>query len=98
MLTERAPLRIGPGGLSSLLSVHGVEARLTEHDSHLEELWRNVLTNPNSPIYRYGRIRKHFPGNPRCKLCKVPLGGIATPILRLGGMGPSKGTSLLQLL
>ena len=64
---------------------------MTEHDSHLEELWRDVLTNPDSPMYRYGRIRKHIPGDPRCKLCKVPLGGIATPILRLGGLGPSKG-------
>ena len=64
---------------------------MTERDSDLEELWRDMLTNPDSPIYRYGRIRKHFPGNPRCKLCKVPLGGIATPILRLSGMGPSKG-------
>ena len=64
---------------------------MNRHDSDLEEIWRDVLTNPDSPFYKYGRIRKHFPGDPRCKLCKLPLGGIATPILKLSGRGPSKG-------
>jgi adenylate cyclase len=54
-------------------------------------MWRDVLTNPDSPFYRYGRIRKHIPGSPRCKLCKLPLGGVATPILKLTGRGPSRG-------
>ena len=64
---------------------------MTEHDLDLEEMWREVLTNPDSPFYKYGHIRKHFPGNPRCKLCKLPLGGVASPVLRLAGLGPSKG-------
>ena len=50
---------------------------VTRHDSDLEEIWRDALTNPDSPFYRYGRIRKHFTGNPRCKLCKLPLGGMS---------------------
>lgn len=71
----------------------------TEHDSHLEELSRDVLTNPNSPIYRYGRIRKHFPGNLRCKLCMVHRGHRHTDP-QAGRNGPSKGTptTLLQRL
>jgi adenylate cyclase len=64
---------------------------VTAHDSDLEAMWRDVLTNPDSPFYKYGRIRKHFPGDPRCKLCKLPLGGISAPILKLSGRGPSKG-------
>ncbi|HWB90083.1 MAG TPA: adenylate/guanylate cyclase domain-containing protein [Acidimicrobiia bacterium] len=64
---------------------------MPEHDLEQERAWRDVLTNPDSPIYRYGRIRKHIPGAPRCKLCSLPLGGVATPVLRLTGLGPSKG-------
>lgn len=56
---------------------------------NVEELWRDVLTNRDSPLYRYGRILKHIPGDPRCKMCKLPLGGMVTPILRLTGRGRS---------
>ena len=64
---------------------------MTGHESDLETMWRDVLTNPDSPFYKYGRVRKHIPGSPRCKLCKLPLGGVATPILRMTGRGPSRG-------
>lgn len=58
-------------------------------DPQIEALWREVLTDPESPIRRKVGFYKHVPGDPRCKLCRVPLGGIATPLLRLTGRGPS---------
>lgn len=63
---------------------------MTDRNATNEEIWHDILTNPDSQFHKY-RFRKHIPGNPRCKLCKVPLGGIATPLLKLTRMGPSSG-------
>lgn len=68
----------------------GKGTAVAEHDRDTEEQWRDLLTNRDSPLYRYGRILKHIPGDPRCKMCKLPLGGMATPILRLTGRGRSR--------
>lgn len=49
-----------------------------------------MLTNPESPLYKKGRIFKHVPGDPRCRLCRIPLGGIAGPVLKLTGRRPAR--------
>jgi adenylate cyclase len=59
-------------------------------DPEVEALWRYVLTDPDGPLKR-SRLFKHVPGDPRCKMCKIPLAGIATPLLKLTKKGPSPG-------
>jgi adenylate cyclase len=40
-----------------------------------EEMWRGLLTDPESPIH-HDRVKfKLLPGTPRCKTCLFPLGG-----------------------
>lgn len=63
---------------------------MAKHEKDIEELWRDLLTNRDSPLYRYGRVLKHIPGDPRCKMCKLPLGGMASPVLRMTGRGRSR--------
>ncbi|MGQ0848056.1 MAG: adenylate/guanylate cyclase domain-containing protein [Actinomycetota bacterium] len=58
--------------------------------SNVETMWREMLTNPDSPLYKKGRIFKHVPGDPRCRLCRIPLGGIAGPVLKLTGRRPAR--------
>lgn len=48
-----------------------------------EELWRDLLTEHDSPTLHMRRRFKHYPGNPRCKQCLVPLGGPMHPIVRM---------------
>lgn len=64
---------------------------MAERDLEREGIWRDALTNPASPIHVHGRIRRHLPGSPRCKLCMVPLAGVIAPILKISGLGPSSG-------
>jgi adenylate cyclase len=48
-----------------------------------EDLWRNLVSGEGSPIkHDRGRYRR-FPGRPRCKTCLVPLGGAASPLIRM---------------
>jgi adenylate cyclase len=56
----------------------------------IESMWRDMLTNRESPLYKKGRIFKHVPGDPRCRLCKIPLAGIASPVLKLTGRRPAR--------
>lgn len=63
---------------------------MTEQSSDIESMWREMLTNRESPLYKKGRIFKHVPGDPRCKLCRIPLGGIASPVLKLTGRRPAR--------
>jgi adenylate cyclase len=58
-------------------------------DPDIEVLWREMLTDPHGPVRRKAGFYKHIPGDPRCKLCRMPLGGFATPLLKLTGRGPS---------
>jgi adenylate cyclase len=59
-------------------------------DPTIESMWREMLTNRESPLYKKGRIFKHVPGDPRCRLCRIPLGGIAGPVLRMTGRRPAR--------
>lgn len=63
---------------------------MTEPNSTIESMWRDMLTNRESPLYKKGRIFKHVPGDPRCRLCRIPLAGIASPILKLTGRRPAR--------
>jgi adenylate cyclase len=47
-----------------------------------EELWRDLITNPESAMGRARLRYRHYPGSPRCKQCLVPLGGVAAPVVR----------------
>jgi adenylate cyclase len=47
-----------------------------------EDLWRELITNPDSAMGAARRRYRHYPGSPRCKQCLVPLGGAAAPIVR----------------
>lgn len=52
-------------------------------ESPNDELWRQLLTEPDSAlVHKRGRY-KHYPGSPRCKQCLVPLGGAVAPLVRL---------------
>jgi adenylate cyclase len=55
-----------------------------------EAMWREMLTNRDAPLYKKGRIFRHVPGDPRCRLCRIPLGGIASPVLRFTGRRPAR--------
>ena len=63
---------------------------MSEPDPTIEAMWRDMLTNPEAALYKKGRIFRHVPGDPRCRLCRIPLGGIAGPILKLTGRRPAK--------
>jgi adenylate cyclase len=63
---------------------------MSEPDPTIEALWRDMLTNPEAALYKKGRIFRHVPGDPRCRLCRIPLGGIAGPILKLTGRRPAR--------
>jgi adenylate cyclase len=65
---------------------------MSEPDPTIEALWRDMLTNPEAALYKKGRIFRHVPGDPRCRLCRIPLGGIAGPILKLTGRRPARYT------
>lgn len=60
-----------------------------------EQEWRGLFTDPTHPAHQYTRrshaIWKHVPGDPRCKICLVPLGGPAASVLRLTKKAPAKG-------
>ena len=60
------------------------------NDPSIETMWREMLTNRESPLYKKGRIFKHVPGSPRCRLCRIPLAGIASPVLKLTGRRPAR--------
>jgi adenylate cyclase len=68
---------------------------MTGHDAERERLWRDLFTDPDHPAHRYTRgarmFWKHLPGNPRCKMCSVPLAGMIAPILKLTSKAPASG-------
>ena len=68
---------------------------MTGHDPDREQLWRRLFTDPEHPAYKHSRrarmLWKHLPGDPRCKMCSVPLSGVAAPILRLTRKAPASG-------
>ena len=48
-----------------------------------EQLWRDLLTEHDSPTLKMRRRLKRYPGNPRCKQCLVPLGGPVHPLVKM---------------
>lgn len=59
----------------------------TPQQPEAEEIWRGILLGTH-PRYRSARaLYKHFPGEPRCKMCAVPFQGPFAPIMRLRGRG-----------
>ena len=52
-----------------------------------DELWRDVLAGTHPSIRVGRRLFKRLPGEPRCKLCAAPLGGAASPLMRMIGKG-----------
>lgn len=64
---------------------------IPEHDTppqpEAEEIWRGILLGTH-PRYRSARaLYKHFPGEPRCKMCNVPFQGPFAPVMRMRGRG-----------
>jgi adenylate cyclase len=52
-----------------------------------EAVWRGILMGTD-PRYRRARaLYKHFPREPRCKMCAVPFEGPFAPIMRMRGRG-----------
>ena len=52
-----------------------------------DDLWRRVLAGTQSQMRSGRRLFGRLPGEPRCKLCAAPLGGTASPLMRLIGKG-----------
>ena len=53
-----------------------------------EEVWRSILLGTNPEYSRNRRMFQRVPGSPRCKMCAVPFGGVAAPLMRAMGRGP----------
>jgi adenylate cyclase len=47
-----------------------------------DDLWRELITNPDSAMGAARQRYRHYPGSPRRKQCLVPLGGVAAPVVR----------------
>ena len=52
-----------------------------------EEIWRGVLMGTHPRFRKARSLYKHFPGEPRCKMCNVPFEGPFAPIMRMRGRG-----------
>lgn len=59
-----------------------------QEQPEFQDLWRQVLAGTHPAIRMGRRLFKQIPGEPRCKLCGAPLGGAASPLMRLIGKGP----------
>lgn len=53
-----------------------------------EALWRAMFTQ-GSPMPGDRSRNRRIPGQPRCKACLIPLGGLGGRVLRLRGVAPS---------
>lgn len=60
-----------------------------------DSLWEGLFTDVEHPVHQYTRrqrsLWKHVPGDPRCKMCTVPLGGPAKALLTFTKKAPAKG-------
>jgi adenylate cyclase len=52
-----------------------------------EEVWRGILMGTDPRFSRARALYKHFPREPRCKMCAVPFEGPIAPIMRMRGRG-----------
>ena len=56
-----------------------------------EEMWRGLLTDPESPLHSDRKKFKFLPGSPRCKTCLFPLGGpLVRTLSKKWGREPSR--------
>jgi adenylate cyclase len=56
----------------------------------VDEMWRSLLTERDSPLRRNWRMMKRLPASHRCKVCNMPLTGPASALLRMRGVRPAK--------
>ena len=52
-----------------------------------EEMWRGILMGTDPRFRKARALYKHFPREPRCKMCAVPFAGPIAPIMRMRGRG-----------
>jgi len=52
-----------------------------------EEIWRGILMGTDPRFRKARALYKHFPGEPRCKMCAVPFAGPMATIMRMRGRG-----------
>ena len=69
---------------------------MTAPDDHSnDDLWKGLFTDQEHPVHRYTRrqrsLWKHIPGDPRCKMCSVPLRGAASSLLTFTKKAPARG-------
>ena len=52
-----------------------------------EEIWRGILMGTDPRFRKARALYKHFPREPRCKMCAAPFAGPIAPIMRMRGRG-----------
>lgn len=52
--------------------------------------WHRLLVDGYEPLRSAQRVFRHLPGNPRCKLCQNPFGGVGGKLCGLIGRRPSR--------
>ncbi|MFN3276291.1 MAG: adenylate/guanylate cyclase domain-containing protein [Paracoccus sp. (in: a-proteobacteria)] len=62
---------------------------LTRQDGN-EELWHTVFAKGHPVLVGKQRRYQRLPGNPRCKLCEAPFGGIGGWLMRRRGLTASE--------
>lgn len=62
--------------------------RDTSQQPEPEEVWRGILMGTDPRFRKSRALYKHFPREPRCKMCAAPFAGPIAPILRMRGRGP----------
>ena len=61
--------------------------RTAQLDPDPEQVWRGILMGTDPRFRKSRALYKHFPREPRCKMCAVPFAGPLAPIMRLRGRG-----------
>ena len=52
--------------------------------------WERLLVDGYEPLKKVQRVFRHFPSDPRCKLCQNPFGGVGGRVFALIGRKPSR--------
>jgi adenylate cyclase len=61
--------------------------RDTSQQPEAEEVWRGILLGTDPRFRKSRAFYKHFPREPRCKMCAAPFAGPIAPIMRMRGRG-----------
>lgn len=56
-------------------------------DPDPEKMWRGILMGTDPRFRKARALYKHFPREPRCKMCAVPFAGPVATIMRMRGRG-----------